>query len=109
MIFDPIAQALAVRVQRALVFFLITVVLWVAVFWAVMAWKIGFSSPGEVWDLWCRSWPPAENLTLELVFVGTGIIGLLLTVVVYQALALGWQQRGAVHRRGTNFIDQRGQ
>jgi hypothetical protein len=107
MIFDPIAQALAVRVQRVLVFFLITVVSWIGAFWGV-SWIIGLSSPGEVWNLWRMSWPPAGNLTLELIFGGTGIIGLLSTVVVYQALALWWQQRGAVHQRGARFIDQRG-
>lgn len=104
---DPILSALLLRLQRAGLMVVGTGLLWVALFWSVLDYKtdLGLSEYREVWRLWCAAWPPAANLTLWLLFTGTGVIALLLTITLSLALALWWQRSGTVHKRGTQFID----
>lgn len=103
---DPILTAMQLRLQRLVVLLVLSVVVGLTIFSAVITQYFDLT-----WrDIWLHlrsAWPPADGALHELLLWGSAIIGVLVVIVIYLLTALWWRDTGAVHRRGTRLIDNR--
>lgn len=106
MVRDPIWTAMHLRLQRIVMFLVLSALMGLAVFAAVLLAYFDLN-----WrDIWLHlraAWMPADDTLHDILLRGSALIGVLLTIVVHLVAALWWRGSGVVHKRGTRFIDDR--
>lgn len=103
---DPILTSLHLHLQRLVMFLVLSALMSLAVFVAVL---LGYFDLNwrDIWLHLRAAWMPADDTLHDILLRGSIIIGVLVTVVVYLTGALWWRDTGAVHRRGTRLLDNR--
>lgn len=103
---DPILSAILLRLQRALLFCFLAILvacsLW---FWVLLEW---YATPwGDFLAMSKASWEARAGSTAALLLKGCLAIGLLTATLAYLTVSLWWRRSGDVIRRGARFLDRR--
>lgn len=103
---DPILTAIRLRLQRLAMFLVLSALMGLVVFSAVLLmyfdqdWR-------DIWPHLRAAWMPADDILHDILLRGSAIIGVLVVIVIYLLTALWWRDTGAIHRRGTRLRDDR--
>ncbi len=103
---DPILNAIKVRFERFILFFifsaLISIALWI---WVLLGWfDFDFLS---AWQLTQEAYSSSADKSIMLILRGCCVVGGLTTLLTFLIAALWWRKSGDVHRRGARFVDAR--
>jgi len=103
---DPIWMAIHLRLQRVVMFLVLSALMGLAVFSSVLLAYFDLDWHA-IWPHLRAAWMPADDVLHDILLRGSALIGVLLMVVIYLVTALWWRDTGAVHRRGTRYLDER--
>lgn len=103
---DPIWTAMHLRLQRVVMFLVLSALMGLAVFSSVLLAYFDLDWHA-IWPHLRAAWMPADDTLHDILLRGSAIIGMLLMVVMYLVAALWWSDSGSVHKRGTRYLDER--